>query len=188
MADFPIHDETNAPEGSRERLAGAKKSLGFVPNLFGVFAESPAALEAYQTLGGIFDTSSFTPTERQVVRLSSSFVNDCHYCMAAEAAVANLKKVDADVIAALREGRPIADPKLEALRTFTAKVTEQRGWVSEEDSAAFLAAGYTRAQILEVIVGVAQKVLSNYTNHFANTPLDDAFQPLAWTNPNKQPA
>lgn len=188
MADFAVYSETDAPEGARDRLAGAKKSLGFVPNLFGTFAEAPVALEAYQTLGGIFDKSSFTATERQIVRLSSSFVNECHYCMAAEAAVSNLQKVDADIVAALREGRPLADPKLETLRRFTAQVTERRGWVSDEDVQAFLNAGYTRANVLEVIVGVAQKVLSNYTNHIAKTPLDEPFKPLAWTKPATQPA
>ncbi|MCG8435980.1 MAG: carboxymuconolactone decarboxylase family protein [Gammaproteobacteria bacterium] len=85
------------------------------------------------------------------------------------------------MVAALREGTPIPDMKLEALRRFTAKVVQSRGFVSEQDIEDFLAAGYGNEQILEVILGVGLKTLSNYTNHFADTPVDQAFQPQAWS-------
>jgi alkylhydroperoxidase family enzyme len=85
------------------------------------------------------------------------------------------------VVQAIRAGRPIVDYKLEALRRFTAAVVTMRGWPSEADTRGFLDAGYTRAQILEVVLGVGMKTLSNYTNHIADTPLDHAFAKAAWS-------
>jgi len=81
---------------------------------------------------------------------------------------------------AIRNDLPIADSKLEALRVFTTKVVDQRGWVSEEDIQAFVQAGYNKQQIIEVILGVSVKTLSNYVNHISQTPVDDAFAKRAW--------
>ena len=103
--------------------------------------------------------------------------------MPAHTGLAKLDKVPDDVIEALRNGVPIADPKLEALRTFTVQVVNRRGWVANADVQAFLDAGYTQQQILEVIVGMSYKVISNYTNHIANTPVDAAFKKFAWEKP-----
>ena len=180
MSNFNIHTKETAQTESAELLGNAEKAFGFIPNLLGVFAESPAALKAYLTIGQIFDESSFSPTERQLVILAASRFNECRYCIAAHSVVANLQKVPADVIEAIRNDQPIADSKLEALRTFTTAVVEKRGWVTESDTAAFLAAGYSKAQILEVILGISFKTLSNYANHIADTPLDDAFAAKAW--------
>ena len=162
-------------------LVVAEKAYGFIPNLLGVFAESPAALKAYLDLGQTFDRSSFSATQRQLVILAASRFNECDYCIAAHSTVANLQNVPADVIQAVRNDLPIVDSKLQALRKFTTAVVEKRGFVSNEDTTAFLAAGYTRAQILEVILGVTFKTLSNYTNHIAETPLDAAFAPNTWS-------
>lgn len=184
MADFTIHDETNAPAAARPLLEGAKKTVGFVPNLYGAFAGSPALLEAYLNLAAIInEKSSFTATERQVVRLAASYENSCHYCMAAEAAVSQGAGVDAGVISALREGTPLADAKLEALRRFTVAMVRDRGFVSDADVQTFIEAGYSQEAVLDVVLIVGQKVLSNYTNHLVETPLDPAFAPLAWTKP-----
>ena len=75
------------------------------------------------------------------------------------------------MIEALRNGTPITNTRIEALRTFTAQVVNNRGWVSDSDVQAFISAGYTQQNILEVILGMAHKVMSNYTNHIANTPV-----------------
>ena len=183
MTPFPVHTLESAPEGSRAILEGARKSFGFVPNLLGVFAEAPAALEAYTTIGATFDKTSFSPTERQIILLSTSFENECSYCIAAHSTIATMQKVPADVLEAVRNGETLADPKLEALAAFTRQVVQEAGWVSEEDVRSFLDAGYSRSQVLELLVGVAMKTLSNYTNHISETVLDDAFQPQAWTRP-----
>ena len=181
MSQFNVHSKESAPAESAELLATAEKGYGFIPNLLGVMAESPATIKAYMTIGKIFDESSFSATERQVLILAASRFNECDYCVAAHSVVAGMQKVPADVIAAIRNDHPIDDEKLEALRSFTTAVVEKRGWVSDDDIAAFQAAGYNKAQILEVIVGLSFKTLSNYVNHIAKTPLDDAFAAQAWT-------
>jgi len=112
--------------------------------------------------------------------LKVSYLNECAYCMTAHSAVAKIVGLPDGEISALREGQPLSDAKLEALRTFVGILVEKRGRASEEDVAAFLGAGYTRAQILEVIVGIAFKTLSNFTNHLADTPIDKQFAPFAW--------
>lgn len=182
MKNFDIHTIETAEAPAAEMLGNIEKAYGFVPNLYGIFAESPATMKAYMTIGKIFDESSFSVTERQLVILAASRYNECNYCMAAHSVVAGMQKVPADVIEAIREDRPIRDGKLEALRTFTTAIVEKRGRVSERDVSTFLVAGYTKAQILEVILGVTFKTLSNYTNHIADTPLDVAFEPRAWTS------
>jgi alkylhydroperoxidase family enzyme len=89
--------------------------------------------------------------------------------------VAKMVGASEDLIRSVREGDEIQDVKLRALRRFTRRVVATSGWVSDEDVKLFIDAGYTKAQLLEVLVGVTQKTLSNYTNHIAHTPLDAAF-------------
>ncbi|MGE3345668.1 MAG: carboxymuconolactone decarboxylase family protein [Vicinamibacterales bacterium] len=181
VMSYPVLSETTAPEAARATLTAARRAYGFVPNLFGVMAQAPALVKAYVALNELFAETSLSPTERQVVLLATSATNKCAYCMAAHTAIAGMQRVPAPVIDALRAGTPIADPQLEALRQFTAAVVETRGWPTATQTALFTQAGYTAAQALEVVLGVGLKTISNYTNHFAETPLDDAFAPAAWT-------
>jgi AhpD family alkylhydroperoxidase len=183
MTDFTIHTQETAPAASKPLLDKSHKAIGFVPGLLGVLAEAPKALEAYQVLGTLFTETSLTTTEQHVVWLTINYENDCGYCVPAHTALAKLDAVPDDVIEALRNGTSIADPKLEALRTFTVQVVDKRGWVTDDDVQAFLNAGYTRQQILEVILGLAHKVISNYTNHLAETPVDAVFKKFAWQKP-----
>jgi len=178
---YTVHTIESAPAGAKEILEGAKKGLGFVPNMFAVMAEAPALLKAYTTLSGIFDETSLSATERQVVLLTVSYENECKYCVAAHSVISGMQKVPADVVQAIRVGQPIADKKLESLRRFAAAVVTSRGWPSDADTAAFLSAGYGRQQALEVVLGVGMKTLSNYANHIANIPLDQAFASAAWS-------
>lgn len=105
--------------------------------------------------------------------------------MAGHTNLSCMAKVDPDAIAAAREGRPIADAKLEALRQFTAKITRQRGVVTETDVAAFKAAGYDNRAVLDVLVLAATKLISNYTNHLAETPNDAFMKGAEWKAPGK---
>ncbi len=180
MTTFPVHSLDTAPDASKPILAAVQKSFGFVPNLYRVMAEAPAAVEAYASLMDIFGRTSFTATEKQTVLLSVSYVNGCEYCVAAHSTVAAMQKVPAKVIESLRNGTPIEDPRLEALARLTREIVETRGWPSEEAKSAFTAAGFTAAQYLEVVLGVSMKTLSNYINHAADTPLDDAFSSQEW--------
>jgi len=180
MPDFKIHSIETAPEGSRPLLEKSQKGFGMIPNLHGVLAEAPEVLEAYKAVGDLFVKTSLTKAEQNVIWLSVNVEHACHYCVPAHTMIAKSQGVDDDTIEALRNATPIADPKLEALRSFTLKVVRQRGIVSEEDTAIFLAAGFTTRNILEVILGVTQKVLSNYVNHFVQTPVDAPFTAFAW--------
>ena len=181
MAQFPTHTLETAPEASKPLLDGAQKQLSFVPNLFATMAEAPSLLEGYLTLSGIFDKSSFSPTERQIILITNNFLNGCEYCMAAHTTISKATGVPGDVIEALRNNTPINDSKLEALRQFAITINTTRGWPSEDALQAFLDAGYTQQNVLEVILGTALKVMSNYTNHIAETEVDAAFAANAWS-------
>lgn len=181
MTTFTIHTAANAPAPSKDMLAAAQTKYGFVPNMFGELAEAPAALGSYIALGAALEKSSLTPTEQQVVLISTSVENGCEYCVAAHTLVAkNMLKVDAAIITALRSKSTIADKKLQTLAEFTRAIVAQRGAVTDKQLQGFLAAGYGKQQVLEVIVGVAMKTLSNYANNLMHTPLDAAFQTEAW--------
>jgi uncharacterized peroxidase-related enzyme len=183
---FTLHDTATAPVASAEILKGVEQAWGFVPNLHRVLAESPAALKAYSTLWGIAEKTSFTPRERNIAYLAIIYENECAYCMAGHTNLSRMAKVEAASVAAMREGRPIADAKLEALRQFAAKVTRQRGVVSEADVAAFKAAGYDNRAVLDVLVLAATKLISNYTNHLAQTPHDSFMRGAEWTAPGER--
>lgn len=182
MTAFPLHTHETAPQTSQPLLDKAKAAYGFVPNLLAGMAEAPALLEGYMTLNKIFGKSALSETERQIILMTNNRLNGCSYCMAAHTTISKGAGVPADVIESLRQGAAIADPKLEALRQFAAKVNETRGWVAQADLEAFLAAGYTQQTVLEVILGTSLKVMSNYTNHLAKTPVDAAFQKDTWKN------
>lgn len=180
MKDYHLHDENTAPAAAQPTLTQVKNSYGFIPNLHAVMAESPSLLKAYATISRIFEETSFSHTEKQLILLEISQENGCDYCVAAHSTVAEMKKVPAEIIEALRDGRPLSDEKFEALRQFVRTMVVNRGHATEAEIEAFLAAGYTRAQLFDVLVGVGMKTLSNYTNHIADTPLDAAFRPQVW--------
>ncbi|MGV2292242.1 carboxymuconolactone decarboxylase family protein [Trinickia sp. YCB016] len=183
MTTFPSYTIESAPAASKSTLEEAKRAFGFVPNLQAHMAESPELLAGYTALWDLFAKSSLTPHEQQVVYLTSNFENDCHYCMAGHSTLAKMIKMDPAVIAALRAGTPLPDAKLEALHRFATIVVRERGFVPDADVEAFLAAGYTRRNVLEVVLGVATKVMSNYTNHIVHTPYDAFMKGNEWTKP-----
>lgn len=185
MSKFTIHTRDTAPAASKPVLDDVARSFGFVPNLQASMAESPELLAGYTALWDLFAKSSLTPHEQQVVYLSANFEHNCHYCMAGHTTLAKMIRMDASVIAALRAGTALPEAKLEALHRFAILVVRERGFVPEADVDAFLAAGYTRRNVLEVVLGVATKVMSNYTNHLANTPLDNFMAGNEWTRPTQ---
>ena len=188
MPEFPVHTADTAPDASRAALANAQQAFGFVPNLIATMATSPALAEGYLALSEIYAKSDFNPVERQVVLLAASFENECHYCMAAHSVVAQMSGMDETILQALRDGTPLPDAKLEALKQFTVAVVTGRGWVDAAGVQAFLDGGYGERHVLEVVLGVAVKTMSNYTNHLVGTPVDGAFEATAWTHPDKRQA
>ena len=181
MTDFATHTVETAPEASQPILKTVQKNYGFVPNLLATMAEAPTLLEAYTTLSGILNKTDLSETERQIILMTNNRLNGCTYCMAAHTTISQGAGVAPGVIAALRAGTPLKDGKLEALRQFSIVVNESRGWPSEADVEALLGAGYTKQTALEVVLGTAFKVLSNYTNHIASTDVDAAFAANVWS-------
>lgn len=181
MTTFNVHTLDTAPQPSKVFVEAAKKTFGFIPNLIGVLAESPAALEGYLAVADAFGKSSLTAAEKQVVLIATSVENACEYCVAAHTTVGGMQKVPTSILDALREAREIDDPKLEALRALTVSIVKRRGYADTGAVDAFFAAGYTKSQLLDVITGVTQKTLSNYVNLVAATPLDPQFEKAAWS-------
>ncbi len=172
----PVTVET-APEQSRPILENVKKSFKFIPNLFGVFANSPTMLEGYVGLEKVFGAGTFSPVERQIILLSASVENRCDYCIAAHSTLLKaFLHVPAEVVSAVRSNEPVSDLKLAALIALTKEIVTERGHVSAQVMDNFLAAGYQKNQVLEVLVGVALKTMSNYLDHISPTELDPAFQ------------
>ncbi len=178
---FELLSQNTAPEASREMLKKVQEKYGMVPNLMAVMATAAPLIEGYGALSQAFTASSLTPSEQLIVILATSYENECHYCMAAHTVIAQGQKIPADLIEALRQGESLADPKLETLRGFVIEMVTLRGRPKEETIAAFLAAGYTNANALEVVLGIGLKTLSNYTNHLADTPVDPAFASGTWS-------
>ncbi|MBW4447117.1 MAG: carboxymuconolactone decarboxylase family protein [Spirirestis rafaelensis WJT71-NPBG6] len=181
--DFPIYTIDTAPEASKTALVHAKETFGFIPNLEGIFAQAPELLKGSMALWDLFEATSFSPVEQQVIYLTANYEHECHYCMAAHSGLAKMIGMSADDIQALRNGTVLSDPKLQALRHFTQRMIQMRGLVDDKEIEEFLAAGYTQQQVLEVILGIAIKIMHNYTNHIAKTPLDRPFQPYVWSKP-----
>jgi len=181
MTALTIHTVASAPAGSKPLLEGLQKNFGFIPNLFAAFAESPAALQGALAIAEAFSNSSLSPGEQQLVALAVSEANDCPFCVAAHSTFAKrFAHVAPDIVAAVRERAPLSDAKLDALVSFVRKVVEHRGWVADADVAGFLAAGYGKAQLIEVLMGVGMKTYNNYVDHIGHLPLNDQFKPEAW--------
>lgn len=183
MAEFTYYTKETASDAAHNGLDQSINEFGGVPNLHAVMAESPELLEGYHALWGLFKDTTLTPLEQQVVYQTSNFENDCHYCVPGHTGLMMRQKMPQDVIDALRDGTPIQDAKLQALRAFTRLLVINRGHAGDDALDAFLAAGYTKQNALEVIVGLATKVMSNYTNALAHTTLDPGMDKLAWTKP-----
>ncbi|QCO54757.1 carboxymuconolactone decarboxylase family protein [Pseudorhodobacter turbinis] len=178
--NFPSHDQDTAPEASKPLLAESQKAFGRLPGLHQVLAESPQAYQGYQILHKLFTETDFDADELTVVWQSINVEHACHYCVPAHTGIAKMMKVSDDITTALRNETPLPSPKLEALRVFTIQMVRERGNVSDEQMQAFFDAGYSHRAVLDVILGLAQKTMSNYINHVAQTPVDEVFKPLAW--------
>jgi AhpD family alkylhydroperoxidase len=167
--DFKLHTIETAPEASRSALAEVNKKFGRVPNFFGVTAESPAATKYCP----IFSKPPRSrPAEQQIVILTASVENKCDYCVAAHSRGAKMAGVPEDAINAIKAKTPLKDAKTEALRRLVSQIVDKRGWLSDADVQAFLNQGYSRSQLLDVMVGVSMKTLSNYINHLTGPPIE----------------
>lgn len=183
---FIYHSQESAPEESKAQLAKLQSAIGMIPNLHKILAEAPATLDAYiYTFSFFTNKTSLTYPETQVVLMTSNFENRCHYCIPAHTWGMHAAKLPQDIIDALRNGTIIPDEKLEALRAYTKALLDHNGHIGDERLNKFLAAGYTKQQALEVLCGLAAKLISNYANAIAHTELDSLFEEYKWQHPTE---
>ncbi len=165
-------------EGQQKQLLdGALKQVGFIPNMYANMVNAPAVLSTYLHGYGLFrGESGFAPAEQEVVFLAVSQANGCTYCAAAHSMIADkFSGVSAPVLSAVREGHPIPDAKLAALYALTQEMVRTNGRPTQDKVTAFLDAGYQEQHILYIVLAIAVKVLSNFSNHAFGTELDARF-------------
>lgn len=162
----------DAPEASRPLLDAVASQLGSVPNLFRAVAVSPQALEGYLGLSGALGKGALSAATRERIALAVAEVNGCDYCLSAHTYLGrNLARLDDAEITANRSGGS-NDPKADAAVRFAAKVARERGRLADADFAAVKAAGYSDAQIIEIVQHVALNVWTNYFNNVFQTDID----------------
>ena len=180
MSRLTLHTADTAPEASRPFVEKAVANNGFLPNLIGVLANSPQALQTYMTVSGINAETSLTLAEREVVQITAARIHGCDFCVAGHTAVA-LKKAQLPLesVRALQQGGATGDVKLDAVRVFSEAVIAQRGAVGDAAYQAFLDAGYNERQALEVVLGISLATLCNFANTLAGSAINPQLQPYA---------
>lgn len=162
---FTNHNINTAPAEAKPLLEAIQKSYGFIPNLFNYMAEAPTTIAAYLALNEQIGKSSLLPVEAQLALLTTSIENDCDFCKTAHLAFAKKFGAKPQTIDALMNKQEVQCPRDAALIKFTQQVVNKRGHLSNEDVDNFLSAGFSKQQIMEVILVVTIKTLSNYINH-----------------------
>ncbi len=180
---FKLHDATTAPDASIALLQASGGPSGRASNVERVMAESPELLEAFATAYGLFGRTSLSAIEQQVVAQTANYENICEYCMPWHTTYCIAAGMAPGDVTALRENTPLSSPRLEALRHFTRSLIQNRGKISPAERDAFFAAGFAERQALDVVLGLAMKLMTNYTNSIAGTPLDEKVRRHAWSKP-----
>ncbi len=172
-----------ADEAQKPLLETSQKQMGMIPNMYANMVNSPGVMETYAVGYDRFrKNSGFSPVEQEVVFVTISVANGCEYCAAAHSFLAdNVSKVPTEVTDAIRDRKDIPDAKLNALAEFTRVMFDKRGYPSKADVQAFVEAGYEEKHVLEIILALAVKTLSNYSNHIFETEVDEMFSGRAWS-------
>lgn len=180
MTRLTIQTIESALEDSAEMMKSVKTANGFIPNLVGVLANAPTALETYRTVGGINSRGSLNAIEREIVQITTAVANGCEFCIAGHSAISTkVVKMPAEILSAVRQGITIPDTKLEALAQFTRLVIAAKGNITDSQLNAFFEAGFTQQNVLDVLVGISVATLTNYANNLAKTPINPELQAFA---------
>tara|TARA_R110001592_G_scaffold321037_1_gene599393 strand:+ start:134408 stop:134977 length:570 start_codon:yes stop_codon:yes gene_type:complete len=172
-----------ASDSVKSTLEQQQAQFGFLPNMYQTMANAPGLLNTYLYGYEQFrKESEFTSCEQEVIFLVLSRENGCSYCVGAHSFIADkMSGVPKHVTDAIRDGKSIDDVKLQALANFTKILLNTRGLPTKSEVEDFIKAGYSERQILEVILAISVKTLSNYSNHLCDPVLDDVFAPRAWS-------
>lgn len=162
--DFPRFDETTAPEAARPALLENKRLFGVVPEPLARYASSPELLGT--ALAGLqqLEQTSLSPLEREVVAMTMGRLNGCKFCLGLHRKLLRAQQASPELIDALEQGRPLTEPRLEALRGFLLAVVDARGDVPEREWIRFREAGFSHAQALEVVLGIGVYTLTTLAN------------------------
>ena len=172
MTHFPDHTQDSAPEASRRLMTQTTTRLGYLPAAVARMAESPELLSGFLTASGLFERTTLDPVAREVLIMTMATRNGCHLCVAMHTARLSGLGASEDLISALRAGESLADPPLEAMRSFTLAVLAAAGAVSHADLQRFLDAGYSRQNALEVVLGIGAYTISTFANRMTGAPVD----------------
>lgn len=173
-ADFAIYTSQNAPEGSRPALRQLEETVGLIPNLAATMAGSPALIDGFVTLRGIIQkNSSFTPGELELIFLTNAAANECNYCQSIHSMFAQKAGISDEVIKAVRSEKPLDDSRRDALVKFARSVAKHKGQITSDELQNFLAAGFEKTHVLDIVACFSQSIMANYTNHIAKVKLDE---------------
>jgi AhpD family alkylhydroperoxidase len=170
---FTVHTVESAPAESRRLMVGKPFTA------VALLAESPELLGTFLRASGTFEASTLDPLARETVVMTIATRNGCHLCVAMHTARLHALDADQDVIAALRAGTTLGEPRLESLRLFTLRVLETAGEVPDDELTAFLGAGFTRRNALEVVLGIGTYTMSTLANRLVRAPIDEQLQAYA---------
>jgi uncharacterized peroxidase-related enzyme len=175
MTKFNVPTRGEVSENNQAIFDQLQKGLGFVPNLYAYFAKNDTALGDYLTLQN--RKSTLKAKEREVINLVTSQINGCRYCQSAHTALGKMNGFSDEQILEIRQGSASFDDKLQALAAFTASVVENRGHADATSKQAFFEAGYTEAQLIDVVLVIGDKIISNYIHNLAHFAIDFPLAP-----------
>jgi AhpD family alkylhydroperoxidase len=178
---YEVHTIESAPPGGGEALAGLKGAVGTIPNLAATMAESPELLKGFLALRQLYAGTAFSPAEIQALSLVAAYENDCAWCVAFHTAMGLNEGLDRPTVDALRSGKAPADDRLGALTEFARSMVRTRGKVGAAALEKLVAAGFSKRQALDVVLGMGFSVLANYANHLTEPALDEFLRPHAWS-------
>ena len=171
MSRIQAIDPGHAPASVRSALNGVQASLGAIPNLFRVTANSPAALDALVAAIGALSKGTISASAREAIALTVAEANGCDYCLSAHTALGTGAGLSQTEIEDARRGRA-ADAKVNAMLTFSRNLVIKRGRVTNSDVEQLRRAGVTNGEIVEIVANVALNIFTNYLNQTADTEID----------------
>ncbi|MFT7352594.1 MAG: putative peroxidase-related enzyme [Flavobacterium sp.] len=175
MQNFSVPTKEQVSQTNQDIFNNLTKGLGFVPNLYAYFAKNETALGDYLTLQN--RKSTLKAKEREVINLVVSQVNNCHYCLSAHTVLGKMNGFSDEQILDIRKGNATFDTKLNALIQFTKDVTENSGKASQKSKDAFFAAGYSESNLIDVVMVIGDKIISNYIHNLTDFAIDFPLAP-----------
>lgn len=170
MSKFQVPTREEVSANNQEIFDALKGKLSFVPNIYAYLAKSETALDDFLALQN--RKTSLSNKEKEVVNLVVSQLNGCRYCQSAHTVISKMNGFSEEDVLNIRQGQDIDDAKLNALAQFTLSASENRGRVSEEAKNAFFAAGFTEANLIDVIIVIGDITITNYIHNIAGFAID----------------